>query len=395
MGNVIIYVHDLRSSGVVRDAMMLAAHCAGRHETTLVAGHGEGFFRDRAGQGDYALKILKPVAAKRGSRITAALPLRRWLRHQPPGVIVSMGNMGHATPWLACRGLGHIRRIYRISNEVARGDGLRGALRGRWMTMLMADAARLPVVGAALARNPVFADAIERGVAEEFASGVDVDHARALAAAPAPHPWLDEDVPVVLGIGRLRPQKNFGLLIDAVGQARRARRLRLVIVGGGSAEERADLSARAVQAGLREDFLLAGETANVFAWAGRAGVFVLPSRWEGSSLALLEAMAVGTPVIASRLAGDAADVLGQGRYGLLVGGGDSAELAGAILAQLSDQAVRPGERARDYGLPTDAYLRMIESVSILPGTGSVLKDTKKGAVRGPPPPGRSWMKLRT
>jgi glycosyltransferase involved in cell wall biosynthesis len=362
MGNVIIYVHDLRSSGVVRDAMMLAAHCAGRHETTLVAGHGEGFFREEAGRGGYALRILKPTASKRASRITAALPLRHWLRRQPPGVIVSMGNMGHATPYLACRGLGHIRRIYRISNEVARGDGLRGAMRGRWMTMLMEDAARLPIVGAALARNPLFADAIERGVAEEFASGVDVDHARAMAQAPSPHPWFEEDVPVVLGIGRLRPQKNFGLLIDAVGQARRKRRLRLAIVGGGTAEEQADLSARAAQAGLADDFLLAGETGNVFVWAKRAGVFVLPSRWEGSSLALLEAMAVGTPVIASRLAGDAADVLGQGRYGMLVSGEDNAELAGAILAQLSGDMVRPDERARDYGLPAEAYLRMIESV---------------------------------
>lgn len=362
MGTIIIYVHDLRSSGVVRDAMMLATHCAGRHETTLVAGHGEGFFRDEAAQGSYALEILKPAAGKRASRITAALPLRRWLRRQPPGVIVSMGNMGHATPYLACRGLGHIRRIYRISNEVARGDGLRGAMRVRWMRMLMADAARISIVGAALARNPLFAEAIERGVAEEFASGVDVERARALAQAPSPHPWLEEDVPVVLGIGRLRPQKNFGLLIEAVGQALRERRLRLVIIGGGSVEEQADLVRRAAQAGLGEDFLLAGETANVFAWAARAAVFVLPSRWEGSSLALLETMAVGTPVIASRLAGDAADVLGHGRYGVLVGGEDSAELAEAILTQYSDRVVRPGERARDYGLPTEAYLRMIESV---------------------------------
>ena len=362
MGNVIIYVHDLRSSGVVRDAMMLAAHCAGRHRTTLVAGHGEGFFRDEAARGSYAFKVLKPAAAKRASRIRAALPLRRWLSRQPPGVILSMGNMGHATPYLACRGLGHIRRIYRISNEVARGDGLRGTLRQRWMDMLMADAARIGIVGAALARNPLFAAAIARGEAQEFASGVDVGEARAMAAAPAPHPWFDQDVPVVLGIGRLRPQKNFGLLIDAVGRARATRRLRLAIVGGGTVEEQADLRQRAAAVGLAEDFLLAGETGNVFAWLGRAKTFVLPSRWEGSSLALLEAMAVGTPVIASRLAGDAVDVLGEGRYGLLVGGEEAGELADAILAQVSEQAVRPGDRARDYGLPADAYLRMIEEV---------------------------------
>jgi glycosyltransferase involved in cell wall biosynthesis len=230
------------------------------------------------------------------------------------------------------------------------------------MRMLMADAARIPIVGAVLGRNPIFAEAIASGHAIEIASGVDVAHARAMAQAPSPHPWLDEggDVPVVLGIGRLRPQKNFGLLIDAVAQARRERRLRLVIVGGGSAAEAAALAQRAADAGLGADMLLAGETGNVFAWAARAGVFVLPSRWEGSSLALLEAMAVGTPVIASALAGDAAQVLGEGRYGVLVNGADSAELARAILTQFGDDAVRPGDRALDYGLPGAAYARMID-----------------------------------
>ncbi|WP_347271271.1 glycosyltransferase [Rhizorhabdus histidinilytica] len=362
MGTIIIYVHDLRSSGVVRDALMLADHIAGRHETILVAGHGEGFFREEAERGRYRLVILKDRPSPAASRITAAQPLRRWLRHQPPAVLLSMGNHGHATAYLACRGLGHVRRVYRISNEVTRGDGLRGALRMHWMERLVADAARIAIVGTALRRAPMLARAIGRGQALEIASGVDGDHARAMAAAPAPHLWLDAEVPVVLGIGRLRPQKNFDLLIEAVGIARAERRLRLVILGDGTGEERSRLEQLAARAGLGEDFLLAGETANVFAWAARAGVFVLPSRWEGSSVALLEAMAVGVPVIASRLAGDAAQVLDEGRYGLLVGGDDRTELARAILVQLSGYAVRPGDRARAYGLPGAAYLDLIEAV---------------------------------
>ncbi|MBO9375636.1 glycosyltransferase [Sphingomonas histidinilytica] len=362
MGTIIIYVHDLRSSGVVRDALMLADHIAGRHETILVAGHGEGFFREEAERGRYRLVILKDRPSPAASRITAAQPLRRWLRHQPPAVLLSMGNHGHATAYLACRGLGHVRRVYRISNEVTRGDGLRGALRMHWMERLIADAARIAIVGTALRRAPMLARAIGRGQALEIASGVDGDHARAMAAAPAPHLWLDAEVPVVLGIGRLRPQKNFDLLIEAVGIARAERRLRLVILGDGTGEERSRLEQLAARAGLGEDFLLAGETANVFAWAARAGVFVLPSRWEGSSVALLEAMAVGVPVIASRLAGDAAQVLDEGRYGLLVGGDDRTELARAILVQLSGYAVRPGDRACAYGLPGAAYLDLIEAV---------------------------------
>jgi len=361
MGNINFYVHDLRSSGVLRDTMAVASHCAQRHQTTIVAGYGDGFFRESAGQGDCRLKILLPSARSPAAKIRAVPPLRQWLRRQPPGVLVSMGNLGHATPFLACRGLDHFRRIYRISNEVSRGDGLRGALRARWMEMLIADAARIPVVGGALRRNPIFAAAFQRGLAVEIASGVDQDLARAMAAAPAPHPWLEAGTtPVVLGIGRLRPQKNFDLLIDAVGRAARHAPVKLIIVGGGASEERARLQRLAEEAGLAPDFLLAGETDNVFAWAARATVFVLPSRWEGSSLALLEALAVGTPVVASALAGDAPEVLDGGRYGLLFDGVSADALAEAILTQLSPQAVRPGGRALAYGPAAARYARLIE-----------------------------------
>ena len=359
MGNISFYVHDLRSSGVLRDTMMVAQHCAQHYPTTVVAGYGDGFFRDEIGRGDYRLETLCPGAQGIAPKLGAVAPLRSWLRAQPPGVLVSMGNLGHATPFLASRGIGHVRRLYRISNEVSRGDGLRGALRDLWMRLLIGDATRLVLVGSALKRYRPFGRAVASGHAVEIASGVDWDRANLLAREPSPHPWLGEDIPVILGIGRLRPQKNFDLLIDAAGRIARDRPVRLIIVGGGGAEERARLRRLADMAGLGADFLLAGETDNVFAWAARASVFALPSRWEGSSLALLEALAVGTPVVASMLAGDAADVLAHGRYGLLFDGEDAGALADAIAVQLSDAAVRPGERARDYGPVAPVYADLI------------------------------------
>ncbi|TZG27525.1 glycosyltransferase [Sphingomonas montanisoli] len=361
MTDIIIYVHDLRSSGVVRDAIRLADHCAERHRVTLVAGHGDGFFRDLAGQGRHDFVALckgrrSPVAMK----LHAALALRRWLAGRPAALIVSMGNMGHATPFLATLGARRHACVYRISNEIARGDGLRGALRTIWMKALIADAVSIPLVGAALARNPIFADALADGRAVEMRSGVDLAEARAKAAAPSPHVWLDEDVPVILAIGRLRPQKNHELLIAAM--ARLDRPARLVILGGGTDEERARYTRIATEAGLKADaFLLAGETDNVFAWLSRAKLFALPSRWEGSSVALIEAMAVGTPIVASTLAGDAREVLDHGRYGRLFDGDDPDALARAIEAQLSDGVIGPGDRALAYASPDDDYRALFET----------------------------------
>ena len=362
MGRLVIYVHDLRTSGVVRDSLHLAAHCAGHHQVTLVAGYGTGFLQDQAGGAGYEVHRLHDGRTRGFARVIVAPALRRWLHRQGPCVLISMGNMGHATPYLASRGMRHVRRIYRISNEVARGDGLRGWLRRNWMQRLIDDAARLPRVGAALAANPLFAPALQQGIAVEMSSGVDIQRAQQMALAPAPHPWLADKIPVVLGIGRLRPQKNFGLLIDAVALLRKRQHVRLVIIGGGTPSESRALAERAARAGLADEFLLAGETRNVFCWLARSRVFVLPSRWEGSSVALLEAMAVGTPVVASMLAGDAPQVLDGGRHGRLFDGISASALADAIALQLSEQVVRPGERAQSYAEPWRAYRALIEQV---------------------------------
>jgi len=361
MRHVYLYVHDLRSSGVVRNAIDFARRLAQDHPTTLVTGYGEGFFGEEAARGPFALQVLAPKEGALG-RGVAALRLRGWLAKQPGGALMSVGNMGHWTPFLACQGLGHIARIYCISNEVARDDGLKSRTRLAWMSLLIRDAARTVVVGRALRRLPLFARAIAHGHAVELPNGVDNALAARLAHAPAPHAWLEDDVPVVMGIGRLRPQKNFDLLIDAVGRARATRRLRLAIIGGGAPEEQARLERLAQDSGLGGDFLLAGETDNVFAWLSRAAVFALPSRWETSSLALLEALAAGAPVVASRLAGDAAMVLDEGRYGLLFDGHADA-LAVALLAQ-TRAPIRPGDRALAYDLTltNDAYARLIAEV---------------------------------
>jgi len=63
---------------------------------------------------------------------------------------------------------------------------------------------------------------------------------------------------------------------------------------------------------------------------------------------LLEAVACGVPIVASRTAGSAAEIIGDDRYGLLVDPGDAEEMAAAILKQIGADAVLPRDRARDY-----------------------------------------------
>lgn len=359
---VYIYTHDLRSNGVVRDAVSLSDRLARDFEVTLVAGFGDGLWSSRLEDAASYETVVLATSDKRPTRVLAVRLLRGWLRNNPPGLLLSIGNYCHVTSYLATRGLAHIRRLYRISNEVVI-PGRSNWLVVMWMRLLMSDAVGLILVGRSLARRSVFADAVTSRFAVPLPSGVDTRLASSQATAPLPHEWFQDDIPVIIAVGRLRPQKNHDLLIEAIGVARRRVRVRLVIVGAGSTSERSRLATLAASAGLGEDMLLAGETENVFAWLARSSVFVLPSRWEGSSLALLEAMAVGTPVVASWLAGDASDVLDGGRYGLLVAGNDPEELADAILRQLSDARVTPAKRAMNYELAHvgDLYARVIAS----------------------------------
>jgi glycosyltransferase involved in cell wall biosynthesis len=358
MGHIILYIHDFRSSGVVRNALSQARGLAERHRVTLVAGYGQGHFREEAIGAPFETVAL---AGRPGpfARTMAVLRLRRWLTAQPADLLFSAGNMGHPTVYGATRGLA-VRRIYRISSAIARGGGWRDRLRRIGMAMLVRDATRIVLVGAAHRGTPPFVRPLMQGRAVEIANGVDREAAWRLAAAPCPHPWLEEPVPTVVAIGRLRPQKNLARLIEAVAHARQTRRLRLILIGGGAEEERARLLALAGIAKLGADLLMAGETDNVFAWLARASAFALPSLWEGSSMALLEALAVGVPIVAARQAGDAARVLYGGRHGLLVDGCDPVAIGEALLVQVSGQAVRPGDRADAYEPSVDAYVRLVD-----------------------------------
>jgi glycosyltransferase involved in cell wall biosynthesis len=140
--------------------------------------------------------------------------------------------------------------------------------------------------------------------------------------------------PVVLGVGRLAPQKAFGLLLDA---AARWRDLQpeplLVIVGEGPLA--AGLRAQAVSLGLTVTFT--GPRADVPALLAAADVFVLPSVWEGQALVLQEALRAGVPVVATRVGGNP-EVTGEDAA-LLVPPGDAGRLADAVRSVLGDPAL--------------------------------------------------------
>jgi glycosyltransferase involved in cell wall biosynthesis len=150
------------------------------------------------------------------------------------------------------------------------------------------------------------------------------------AKEPVEHPWLAlGELPVVMGVGRLVEQKDFSTLLRAFAKVRQVRPARLMILGSGRQQKQLNELARELN--IENDLAWIGFTKNPFAYMARAAVFVLSSAWEGLPTVLIEAMAVGTPVISTNCESGPAEILDNGKYGELVPVGNTEAMAEAIL----------------------------------------------------------------
>jgi glycosyltransferase involved in cell wall biosynthesis len=93
----------------------------------------------------------------------------------------------------------------------------------------------------------------------------------------------------------------------------------------------------------------------------RADALAFCSRWEGLPCVLVEALALGTPVVATDCPSGPAEILENGKFGALVPVDDHEAMAGAIIKTLSDplspEVLRQAARPYGIGAATDAYLR--------------------------------------
>ncbi len=135
-------------------------------------------------------------------------------------------------------------------------------------------------------------------------------------------------------VARLKPVKRLDILLQAMTSLRD---VRAVIVGDGL--ERAQLKAMSEQLGLGDHVHFTGRQDDVRSWLAAMDVFVLSSDWEGMPNAVLEAMAVGLPVVATAVGGTP-EVVVDGETGLLVPPRDPAALAQAIERLLCDPSLR-------------------------------------------------------
>lgn len=152
------------------------------------------------------------------------------------------------------------------------------------------------------------------------------------------HPWFgDPEQPVVVAVGRLTRQKDFPTLVRAMARVREKVPARLLIVGEGEGEHRELIDKLKAELGLQDAVQLHGFDPNPYKYMRAADLFVMSSEWEGPGHVLIEAQALGTPVVATDCPAGPRDTLLDGRAGLLVPVGDSNAMADAIVESLTNR----------------------------------------------------------
>ncbi len=299
------------------------------------------------------------LVRKLRSNLIAVFRLRRVLRQELPDVAVGMGGMTNWALILASK-------LTREKMGIIIGEHGAGALEVR------NDRATVRVISLLNRFLYPLADriiAISGGVRDYLVDGlmlseekivsitnpIDIGRIQQLSQEQVDHPWLvHKDKPVILWVGRIVAVKGLPYLVGAFERVLKQMDARLMIVGEGP--ECSAIRNLVEQKGLHEKVHFAGYQGNPYRYMRRCDVFTFSSLGgEAFGLVLAEAMACGLPVVSTDCVAGPAEVLQNGKCGILVPVADEDSLAKGILSILTNPSLRKQlvsaatERVADFG----------------------------------------------
>ena len=318
--------------------------------------------------------------------------LTRYLRREQPAALISAFPFENLLAIAAKRLAGvKTKVIVTERNTTTRSTRLGVKWKRRYLPALVRR--QYPMADAIVA--------VSEGVADELAqhtglpreqivtihNAVVSESVLAKAAAPVPHPWFAPgEPPVVLGVGRLTEQKDFPTLLRAFARVRSTQPARLVIVGDGKPEARAELMRLAAELGCAMDVSLPGFTYNPFCYMAHAAVFVLSSLHEGLPGVMIQALACGAPVVSTDCPSGPREILEGGRHGRLVDLGDDRAMAEGISAALHEPGDRSARMARGLQFSVDRAVDRYLGLLRTAGIGLTLTHEQPDAAPAPAPP---------
>lgn len=222
-----------------------------------------------------------------------------------------------------------------MSKIVANTSGLKYRLMPLWSRWALKSADAVVAVSSGVADDLAGMTGIPREKFRVIYNPAITETVYSGAKLPVEHPWFQSgEPPVVLAVGRLDKQKDFPMLIRAFGLVRKYKPARLVILGEGPDRGRIESAVR--ELGLSADVAISGFEQNPYRFMARAAAFASSSQWEGFGVALVEALALGLPVVSTDCTHGPAEILGNGKFGALVPVGDHEAMAQRLLAVLDN-----------------------------------------------------------
>jgi glycosyltransferase involved in cell wall biosynthesis len=331
--------------GAQRDMILLCNALAAKGvQITVLALQAEGPLRG-------LLDPMITVVEVPGRQMRYAIPgLRRLIRDVASRVVISSESGLNLFTLIAVRTLPRQNRPKLVLREVGspsialyRDPYLQNRVAYRILRRFYKYADRIVTLTEGARRDLAKNFAVPDGKISVMHTNAVVPHATAERIAQWDGESGRED-DLIVCVGRLSPEKDQAMLIRAMTMLPAALSWRLAIVGEGA--ERAALEALVRRHGLTDRIIFTGQVVDPFGWMCRARVAVCASVYEGLGNAIIEALACGTPVVATDCPYGPAEILQDGRYGTLTPVGDASAMAAAIEAALLEVQDRPVLMAR-------------------------------------------------
>jgi len=347
---IAIYLPELTPGGAQRVTVDLANGLADRgHRVHLLCSYPGGQLRPEVDSGVEVVDFETPVVP--GLGIAASVPaIAASLRTTRPRVLLSAMTYANVVAAVATR-LSLSGTPVALVEHTTMGmetGGKRDLTTGlaRWVYPL---ADRVVAVSEGVATSVRARTGVDPSDVVVLPNPVPVSEFRERATVAVDDPWLaDPDLDVVLWVGRLAPEKDLETLVRAF-QALHADRPQTRLIVAGTGPERERVGALVAASGL-DDVVRFPGFVDPAPYMARASAFALSSTYEGLPTVLVEALAVGCPVVSTDCPSGPREILADGEFGRLVPVGDSDAFAAALAATLDDDVDRDllRERAEDY-----------------------------------------------
>ncbi len=185
-------------------------------------------------------------------------------------------------------------------------------------------------------------------------NGIDIGYIREKSKEEQTHRWFGTETPLILAIGYLKyDQKGFPHLLKALEIVNRTKPARLIIIGNGRKEKLEYISEKL---SIRDKTDFFGTVPNPFPYMAKADIFACSSLYEGLSNVILEALALGKPIVSTDHKHGANEIIENKKSGILVPVGNPKKMADAILEILEDEELKrnlereAGKRAENFSI---------------------------------------------